>query len=152
MRWFPFQWWEWGGSKVKASTLLPPLSAEMGLNPISAVGEGWKSLHLASTPLPPLKLESPFIWGVSHVHGGQRPISLECQINHPTYHIWYSSNWNGWRRLHQLQIWPPDGVTCIATLHDIDLLPPSLDIGIFINQGLLLICIILEACNNIKFT
>ena len=40
-------------------------------------------LRRASAPHPPLKRETPHIWGVSHVHGGQRPISLEYQINHP---------------------------------------------------------------------
>ena len=40
--------------------------------------------------LPPLfrrfstaEMGSPHIWGVSHVHGGQRPISLEYQIYLP---------------------------------------------------------------------
>ena len=36
-----------------------------------------------SAPHPPRKWESPHTWGVSHVHGGQRPISLEYQFNHP---------------------------------------------------------------------
>ena len=43
----------------------------------------WVRLRRASAPHPPLKRETPHIWGVSHVHGGQRPISLEYQINHP---------------------------------------------------------------------
>ena len=68
-------WWYWGHA-------LPPLShrwngtipfqrwerrfsptAEMGFHPISAVGEGWKSFHLPSTPLPPLEWDHP-IYGV----------------------------------------------------------------------------------------
>ena len=40
------------------------------------------------------EMGSPHIWGVSHVHGGQRPISQEYQINPLPQHIWYSSNWN----------------------------------------------------------
>ena len=41
---------------------------------MEGVEEGWK-------------LESPPLEGVSPVHGGRRPISLEYQINHSTHHI-----------------------------------------------------------------
>ena len=79
MGWFPFQWWEWSGSWVEelpprfhlASTPLPPLKWD--LIPF----QRWERGGRASTPLPPLKWESPHIWGVSHVHGGQRPISMQ---------------------------------------------------------------------------
>ena len=43
----------------------------------------WVRLRRASAPHPPLERETPHIWGVSLVHGGQRPISLEYQIIHP---------------------------------------------------------------------
>ena len=45
-----------------------PPTAEMGF--LSHFGGGF-----ASVPHPPLKWETPHIWGVSYVHGGQRPIS-----------------------------------------------------------------------------
>ena len=90
----PFHWWVGGRGAAEAD---PPLKWDK--NPFSAVGpppprlrrpptaeKGFLS-HFgggsASAPHPPLKRETPHIWGVSHVHGGQRPISLEYQINHP---------------------------------------------------------------------
>ena len=46
---------------------------EMGFYPILVV----ETLRRASAVFPPLKWDSPHIWGVSHVHGGQKPISLQ---------------------------------------------------------------------------
>ena len=51
--------------------------------PILVVGGGRKCLSSSSAAHPPLKWETSHIWGVSHVHGVQRPISLEYQIIHP---------------------------------------------------------------------
>ena len=63
---FPLLWWERGGS-----SLLPPPS-----------------------PHPPQKREPTPHTGWARVRGGQSPISLEYQIQPPSHHIWYSSNWN----------------------------------------------------------
>ena len=50
--------------------------------PILVVGGGRKGLSSSSAAHPPLKWETSHMWGVSHVHGVQRPIS-EYQIIHP---------------------------------------------------------------------
>ena len=81
----PFQGWK---PLRRASAVFPPLKWDF------IPFQRWKSFRRASAVFPLLKWDTPHIWGVSHVHGGQRPISLEYQINPPPQHIWYSSNWN----------------------------------------------------------